>query len=157
MSKRVLGKKTTRLLGGKVIISIECYFDSFKITLKFAEDIPKMTRLRENTEKVRMNLVWQKDKKREISITRTVSYKKDSEGVVKPIKLKILYNKNQWVNGFLTVSPEFYLPLGMRKYAEAKQLMERGLLMEIHDKNPRSSPSKFIPYRNVYPSHHYRG
>ncbi len=157
MSKRVLGKKTTRLLGGKVIISIECYFDSFKITLKFAKNIPKMTQIRENTEKVRMNLVLQKDTEREILITRTVSYKKDSEGVAKPIKLKILYNKNQWVNGFLTVSPEFYLTLGMRKYAEAKQLMERDLPMEIHDKNPRSSPSKFTPYRNVCPSHHYRG
>lgn len=155
MNKRILGNKSTRCLWGNIVISIKCYCDCFEITLKIPEHVAKGKHLEEENEKVCVNLVKQVDD--EVSITRTISYKKTSDGIINPIKIEIPYSKSTFVKGFLIVSPELYLTLGMRKHAQMAQEMKHDFPIEIHKKNPQSSPSRFVPYVGTRSSHPYRG
>lgn len=155
--KKVLGKKIKRCLEGNVVISTICYHHSFQIILKISKNISKGSKLSEKNSKVHFNLVIQKNVTQDIVITREVSYKKDLDGTIKPIDIKIPYTKNTFVKGVLIVSPELYLTLGMQKYAQLNQATKQFSFIEIHPRRYQPSPSKFIPYTTCQPNHFYRG
>lgn len=158
MNKNVLGNKTKRCLNGDMVVSIKCYPKSFEITLNILKDFPKGTRLEAANEKMQVNLVTQKDIFEKISISRTVSYKKDKKGNILPINITVSFKKkNGTIGGYIIVSPEFYLSLAMLKSAQRLQIPEKDFPIEIHPRNPRPSPSEFVPYTTARPFRAYRG
>lgn len=156
MHKKVIGNKSTRFLNENITISVKCYSNSFEITVKLSE-ISKGNHVKEENEKAHVDLITQKDLKQQVSITRTITYKKDSDKDIIPKKIRIQYTESPLIKGHITVLPEFYLPLVILKQAQTKQTMKQDFPIEIHQKNPRPSSSKFTPYKKTCPSHTYRG
>ncbi len=150
----LLGKRSLRLLNGNLVLLLECYPTSFNITLSLSGNIPKGSRLKAHSEKA--TVFMKKNAEHKVSVKRTVSYRKDLDGMVVAIPLSIKYTKNRHINGTLTLQPELYLPLGIRKSAEQRESMKQDFPIETHSQ-PIPLKTFFVPYQYINPHRPYRG
>ena len=154
---KLIGKKSQRFLNGKLHISIKCYPTSFEITLTTLSSISKGSKLKEKNEKALISFVTKANVAEGVSISRTISYKKDSDGNIKAPEIKISYTKSGVIRGFLIVSPEFYLPYALFQKAQNIEIAKQDFTIVIHEKHPRPSASKFVPYITSHPNRPYQG
>ncbi len=157
MANRLLGRKIKRYFDEMLILELKCYHNRFKITLQLAKSVPNGTMLKQQDENLKISLTKQQDANQNIFIERTVFYKMNSNGEILLQDIKIPYTKNYFVRGFLTLSPKFYLPLGMLKYLQNLEMLKKDFPIGIHPKKYQPSSSKFIPYKIAKPHKAYRG
>ena len=156
MGKKILDQKIRRYLNGKFIILIQCYDDSFRLTLTVLPNFSKNLTFNK-TGKVAIHIAAKADIIKTCTSTRIVYYPKKADGTLKLIDVKVPYTTHKIIGGDVTLPPEIYLPPEVLKCAESQEKANKNPLVNLHPTKYQASLSKFVPYSKTNINHPYRG